>query len=255
MVQQDGKKRERSPEYPSFDLEEAVGKASALYQAERRNSAPIASVLEHWGYSPKSGGGQRAVSTLEKFGLVTAESSGENRKIRLTEAGFKIIIDERPGSSERLRLIQEAALAPIAHGELWKRYERDLPSDSTLAYELRARGFTPQAAADLIREYRSTIHFAQLDQDGILAEEAGDKPPAPPPPPGDGRGQSQQRRQGMTVLSLQVSDRLVELATPGGPLTKAEIGILRKYLEVQELIAPNKREEPPPTTGGNPESA
>ena len=41
-----------------------------------------------------------------------------------------------------------------------------------------------------------------------------------------------------TVLRFQVSDRAVQLTVPGEPLTKAEIGILREYLEIQERIAP-----------------
>lgn len=48
----------------------------------------------------------------------------------------------------------------------------------------------------------------------------------------------------MAVLILQISDRLVELAVPGGPLTKRELGILRRYLELQEEIAPENRVEP-----------
>jgi len=43
----------------------------------------------------------------------------------------------------------------------------------------------------------------------------------------------------MTVLSFQISNRLVRLAYPGGPLTKGEIGILKGYLDIQVAIAPD----------------
>ena len=43
-----------------------------------------------------------------------------------------------------------------------------------------------------------------------------------------------------TVLIFQVSDRVAEVAVTGGPLTKPEIGMLLRYLEVQELIAPER---------------
>lgn len=49
-----------------------------------------------------------------------------------------------------------------------------------------------------------------------------------------------------TVLNLQVSDRQVEIAVSGGPLTKAEIGLIKDYLAVQERIAPSEREPCPP---------
>jgi hypothetical protein len=50
----------------------------------------------------------------------------------------------------------------------------------------------------------------------------------------------------MTVLSFQISDRLVEVTVSGGPLTKDEIGILREYLGIQERIAPGVSQEPSP---------
>jgi len=46
----------------------------------------------------------------------------------------------------------------------------------------------------------------------------------------------------MTVLNFQVSDRQVEIAVPGGPLTKAEIGLIKDYLAIQERIARSERE-------------
>ena len=235
------KKRERSPEYPGIDLEEALNKAKALYVAERRNAAPVASVLKHWGYAPRSGGGQRAIAALEKFGLIVAEGNGENRKARITEEAFRILIDERPDSEERMRLIQEAALRPTAHAELWEKYKFDLPSEPTLMYELRQRGFISTAAADFLREYRKTLKFAKLDNTATLTEEYGDTSITQTDPnqsrEGDSDQRSRPRRQGMTVLSLQISDRLIELSVEGGPLTKSELSILRKYLELQEDVA------------------
>ena len=257
--QVDTKRRERSPEYPAFDLEEAVNKARLLYQAERRNAAPMNAVLKHWGYSPKSGAGIRAVSTLEKFGLAVSEGSGDNRKVRLSENGFNILVDGRPDSLDRLRILQEAALKPTAHAELWEKYPNGLPSEDTLRFELQKRGFSEGAANDLIEEYRDTLAFAKLEQGAILTGGEGDKllPPKGVPPPGDGRRQddrsSRQKEQGMTVLSLQISDRLIELAVPGGPLTKGELRILGKYLEIQEQIAPEKREDAAPAPEGDSE--
>lgn len=48
-----------------------------------------------------------------------------------------------------------------------------------------------------------------------------------------------------TALNFQVSDRQVEIAVSGGPLTKAEIGLIKDYLAVQERIAPSEREPCP----------
>jgi hypothetical protein len=46
----------------------------------------------------------------------------------------------------------------------------------------------------------------------------------------------------MTVLGVQVSDRLVEVPLDGGPLTKGELETLKAYLGIQEKIAPTERE-------------
>jgi len=126
-------------------------------------------------------------------------------------------------------------------------------------FELRKRGFTSGAAEDFIREFKATLAFAKLAQSDILTGGEGDKllPTTDVSPPGDGRRRgdrsSRQKEQGMTVLSLQISERLVELAVPGGPLTKGELGILRKYLEIQEQIAPEKREDTALAPEGDPE--
>ena len=48
----------------------------------------------------------------------------------------------------------------------------------------------------------------------------------------------------MAILRLQVSERLVEIAVDGGPLTKGELAILKAYLDIQEKIAPAQRVKP-----------
>ena len=47
----------------------------------------------------------------------------------------------------------------------------------------------------------------------------------------------------VTLLILQISDRRIELAAPGGSLTKGEIAILLKYLDVQEAVAPQQAQQ------------
>src|SRR5688572_19499707 len=95
------KKRERSPEYPGLNLEEALAFAKILYEKERRNAAPINGILKHWGYAPRSGPGLRAIAALERFGLVVSEGSGDGRKARISEDAFRILVDERPNSPDR----------------------------------------------------------------------------------------------------------------------------------------------------------
>ena len=245
--QTDGsKKRGRSPEYPGLNLEQALDQAKVLQNKERKNAAPINAILKHWNYAPKSGLGLRAIAALERFGLITSEGHGDNRKARISEDAFNILIDERPNSEDRVRLLQSAALKPTAHIEMWQAYGPDLPSDETIIIDLRNRNYTEAGAADFLDEYKSTLAFAKLDKTDTLSDSKDDKYGDDTDANQSSRSQISQRNrplsQGMTVLSLQVSDRLVEIRVEGGPLTKGELSILRKYLGLQEEVAPSQRE-------------
>lgn len=170
--EQPRRKRERSPSYPGISLETALERAQRLYDAEGRNAAPADTILKHWGYKPKSGGGMVALAALKKFGLLADEGSGARRLGRLTDLALRIIRDRRPGSQERAEAIQEAALAPNIHQELWEKYQEDgLPSDATIEYYLvNDRGFTESGARELIQEFRNTLSFARLGEGDTMPD-------------------------------------------------------------------------------------
>jgi len=170
------RKRARSPNYPGIDLKEALKRAQELQKAEDRNAAPINVVLGHWGYKPNSGPGLVAVAAMKKFGLVVDEGSGDRRKVRLSDAAIRILLDEREDSSAKLRAIQEAALRPTIHAELWQRYGGSLPSDQNLKYYLRTeRTFTEAGAEEFIRQFKGTLDFANLLNGGKLSGDEEDK--------------------------------------------------------------------------------
>lgn len=242
----------RSPSYPGVDLGTAIERARQMYGLARNHPVPVNALLAQWGYSPKSGQGGVVLAALLKFGLATDEGTAEERHAQLTPDGLAIVRDQRDVSPERDALIQRLALLPAIHRELWAEYDGDLPADATLLFHLtNRRNFTDSGAADFIREFRSTVAFARLDSSATIPDEddeqedidedevpSQERTPreqdrnrvADPPP--------RERKPGMTVLSFQISDRLVEVAVPGGPLTKNEITILREYLTTQEKIAP-----------------
>lgn len=175
-TQQVKRKRERSPSYPGITLETALERAQRLYDTERRNAAPADTILQHWGYAPKSGAGMVALAALKKFGLLTDEGMGSHRLGRLTDLALKIIRDHRPDSQERAEAIQEAALAPGIHRELWERYRAEgLPSDPTIEhYLVNERGFTESGARELIQEFRNTLSFARIGEDDRMPDSDGD---------------------------------------------------------------------------------
>ena len=184
------RKRDRSPSYPGIDLAAALQRAQALYSQEREHAASVETILDHWGYEPKSGGGLVVLAALKKFGLLVDEGTGSRRKARLSDEAVRILLDEREDSTERERLMQEAALKPPIHMELWQKYGASLPSDSNLRHELRfEKGFTGRGVAEFIPQFRSTLTFAQLAEgdklsaDGEDKEHQGGKSLMTPPPP------------------------------------------------------------------------
>jgi len=172
------KRKPRSPSYPGIPLQEAIEKARALYRAEGRNAAPVDAILATWGYKPKSGGGLVALAALKKFGLVEDEGAGADRRAKLSGQGFSIIVDERPESPDREQSIREAALKPTIHAELWQKGNGSLPSDATMAYELkRDRGFTESGAREFIQQFKATVAFARLAESGSMSDPGGGPPP------------------------------------------------------------------------------
>ena len=159
---QDRTKRERSPSYPGISLGQAIDRARALYDQERRNAAPVTAVVQHWGFSNASNGAATvALSALEKFGLIAVNGARLDRKVRLTDLALTILLN--PDENAVTESVREAALNPPIHRLLWNEYQGDLPSDDTLRYELIVgKRFSERGADNFISQFRATIAFAKL---------------------------------------------------------------------------------------------
>lgn len=171
-MSEDGKKKGRSPSYPAIDLEQALARAKALLEKESRHLVPVDTALEAWGYSPGSGAGLVVVAALKKFGLLEDQGSGADRRVRLTDEAYQVLIDEREQSPERCEILRQAALRPRIHAELWNRYGAELPSDSTLRYELRKMNYSDDASQKLTAEWKRTFDYAGLGDSVGLDESA-----------------------------------------------------------------------------------
>lgn len=171
------KPKGRSPAYPAISLETAIQRARQLYEKERRYPTAVTTVATHWGYRSLNGPAAQTVAALKRYGLVEDEGSADDRKVKLSELADVILV--HPDTAARKAAIQDAALRPAIHREMWDKYHNDLPSDTNLLWELtHDRGFTETGAAEFVREYRSTISFAQLqdapdDRPLLGAEDSG----------------------------------------------------------------------------------
>jgi hypothetical protein len=159
--------------YPSLTLEQALQRAEVLHDKCGEHTSTLEEAAVAWGQSPTSSGVLQAVSALKQYGLLADEGSREDRLVRLTDAALDILIHE-PGSAERRRLIQEAALTPKLHRELWDKFGGSLPpNDGPLRlYLLRQREestFNHAHVDSFISDFRETIAFAKLVPMSIIA--------------------------------------------------------------------------------------
>lgn len=240
------KPRGRSPSYPAINLETAIDRVKVLYAKERQHPTPAETIVRHWGYKSFNGPASLSLAALKKFGLTVDEGTTAARRAAVSDLAVNIL--ENPDPAKRRAAIQEAALRPTIHAELWHKYEANLPSDESLRWELtRERGFTPTGADEFIPEYRATISFAQLTSGATVAtqipevlqdDDGDDEVPNDPPPPPPGRRRAQLRTRQMsgesTAYAVPVaagSDIVIE---GHFPLSEAEWAQFMAVLDVMK---------------------
>ena len=160
-------KKDRSPSFPFISLRKAVERAKQILDAHRRETTRLATVAPTWGYAAKSSGLLQTVAALKQYGLIEDSGSGEERRIKLSDLGRRILTDERPGAKEPA--LKEAARNPRLFAEYIDRWADDFPDDRHCISELSLdRGFTPEAAKTFVKVLRITIKYAGIaGSDGL----------------------------------------------------------------------------------------
>jgi hypothetical protein len=171
--------KHRSPNYPMIGLRKAVERTHALNQKYKRATVPINLAQELWGYKAHSGSGNQCVAALRAYGLVHVEGDGKARRLRISDAGYRIALN----STDRQTLLERAALAPPLHAELWNKFKDEgIPDDELLRHYLvldrEEAKFNPETVDDFIADFRDTLSFAGLARDGIIhvQSDSGSKP-------------------------------------------------------------------------------
>jgi hypothetical protein len=166
-----GKKRQRSPNYPAVNLEDAIGRLKRLYDADGRPGAPMATAVKHFGFSGPHGQAMTIVSALKKFGLI------EDKAGRIVPSPLGLdIMEFKPGQERYEVAIRDAACKPDIYSELVETYREHgrLPSDEALRPELITdKGFNPKAVDGFLVDFRKSMEFA-----GLLEENELKLPPA-----------------------------------------------------------------------------
>ena len=93
----------RSPNFPYIPLKQALERARSLRKGIVRNEARLATVGTVWSMGTKSSALRQTIAALKHFGLVEYVGAGADRKIKLTDAAHRIILDDRPESPEPVK--------------------------------------------------------------------------------------------------------------------------------------------------------
>jgi len=176
-----GRRKVRSPSFPFIGLGAALDRARQLYDRAQSSEVPAEEVLHCWSYSVKSSGGNQTLAALRAFGLLEGEG-----RVKLSQRALRILIGEGGLSSDKARLLEEAARLPPLHAMLWEKYGRQLPVQEELkAYLLLEEGFNKNTVDKFIQEYRGTLEFAGMLEPARAPKERMPEPsfPAAAPEP------------------------------------------------------------------------
>ncbi len=168
------KSKDRSPNFPFINLERAIERAREFYAEEKRGVAPLSRAAVHWKFSESSSSALQTVSALKSYNLlVETGGSGKGRQLQLTDLALRIILDQRPESEDRVRLIREAATAPSIASDVYERWP-ELPSDSTLNhYLVLDRRFNEATAPSVVRILKENHWFARVGSDSVVSGDMG----------------------------------------------------------------------------------
>ena len=174
----------RSPSYPIIGLDRAIEYAQMLYSHAKRYEASRATVADAWRMSSTSGSFLTYTAALKQFGLMTSSGIKDQQKYILTEDAERIILDAT-NSPQKRDAIHQVALAPKIYRELWKRFGVDSVNGGVedgalqnyLVLDRPGSHFTQDGARAVIKHYKSTMAFANLQEDGYIPDGTEDDPP------------------------------------------------------------------------------
>jgi hypothetical protein len=164
----DRARKERSPSFPFISLKKAVDRLREMADGHKRNQARLITVGTTWGYGAKSSGLLQTAAALKAFGLIDDIGGGADRKLQVSDLGWRILQDARPGAKEAA--IREAAVKPRLIAEYLNQWIPDRPSDAHCLSELRLdRGFGDAAASLFLKVFDETVSYANLKNGDSLS--------------------------------------------------------------------------------------
>ena len=152
--------KQRSPNYPGFNLEEVLKWIQLIYSREKRTSFTVEIAARALGYTTVSGATRIKIGASRQYGFI--EKDGE--KIKLSERAIITVI-RTPSSRDWKDAVKGAALEPPIFRELHENIEA---SDDSLKSDLvGTKNFTDDGADRCIKVFRETMLFSGLESFNI----------------------------------------------------------------------------------------
>lgn len=239
----------RSPNYPTMTLDKAIELTQKFFDKYTRSSVPADLAISALGYSSKSSTSKQYLATLIYFGLMDATGQKNERKVKISELGFKIL--KNPIPNEKALALRQAALKPAIFYKIWKAYPDSLPESSLLSWELASNyHFNPRTISDFISVFERTMKFAKVYELGKLddvAEPEINDEAAIENPPNEGNTGSQippastvnmhqrfagQNTQESEIAKYPVGKGITIRLLANGPISQKAVMKLVKLLEI-----------------------
>jgi hypothetical protein len=140
---------DRSPNFPSLSLGDAVDAIKKVHAAEGRSKAPRLSIVKPLGYTSINGRSLSVLGALKAYGLI----EGRSDELRISQEGFTLA--NAPADSPEY---QEALVTSFRAPTAFQRFtaEDESASADTLKWKLQKAGFQADSAERLVRIYRES---------------------------------------------------------------------------------------------------
>jgi hypothetical protein len=166
----DSQKRKKSPRVPSIALDDAIERVMRIYEKERLHAAPIEVIAQDLGYkSANNGTALGVIASLRYYGLLERPQEGKLSVAKEVET-YKF----SPSENMRNDLLIKWLKTPAIFLELLEKYEKSLPSDAALKYDLIQLGFISTGADSVIQVFKKSIEYAKFFEQSALAENANE---------------------------------------------------------------------------------
>jgi hypothetical protein len=250
--------KQRSPNYPGLNLEEAIERVTRVYRAEHTHAVAKIAILNDLGYTSESGRALAMIGALRAYDLL----EGRGDSLHVSERAVAIIeFSAEPNNTTRIQALRDCALAPNIFREMFEQFGARPASDAAMRHWLIGRDFLSRAADEVIQTYRDNLDFLQrLNVSYNSTDVPPEQPPPPPPPPEIEVGDYVQwESQG--VLQFQQPRRVREVTSDGqwAFVEGSNTGMPTKELTIEEappLQNPRRGqgqtiEDQPPSAAGS----